>query len=163
MAKPRKYTPDAFKKWLRIHGCEILPVTNEYESVRWRGVKVGVIYTTLNCSNKYASDALLKFIKRQKWTGGPKTTSRHRSYSKQKPKLLERDGSLCFFCHEELGDDITVEHVLELNQGGKNLLSNMVLAHEDCNSAAVHMTVVEKVKLSINNKLNKQNETDTDN
>lgn len=32
-----------------------------------------------------------------------------------------------------MGDDITVEHLIALSCGGKNDLSNMVLAHQKCN------------------------------
>lgn len=151
--KLRKYTKEGFTRWLKSHGCEILPATNEYESVRWKGKKVGVIYTTRATSGKYASEALLCFLTKKVWHGGPQSTGRSNNYKKHKSQLLDRDGSLCFYCHKELGEDITVEHLIELNQGGKNTLGNMVLAHKDCNNETQRMTVVEKVRLSINNKL----------
>lgn len=142
-----------FKSWLLKHGCDVLPNTNEYESIRWKGRFVGVIYKTGKASNNYAANALNCFKNGKKWNGGPLSTGRKNTYRKQKAQLLERDGKLCFYCHTPLEQDITVEHLIELNKGGKNDLSNMVLAHEKCNKIVQGLTVVEKVKISINNKL----------
>lgn len=142
--KPRKYTKDGFVKWLKRHGCEILPVSNEYEAVRWKGKQVGVVYASRKTSGGYADTALLCYLKGKSWHGGPITTGRLNNYKRQKAQILERDGSDCFYCARPMGDDITLEHLIELNQGGKNTLGNEVLAHEKCNKAVNGMTVVEK-------------------
>jgi len=145
---------DSFRKWLEGYGCEILPPTNQYESIRWKGKEVGVIYTSNKTNGKYANEAIKAFYsKKNNWTGGPIKTGRQNTYKKQKTKLLVRDGSKCFLCHTELGEDITVDHLIPLVQGGKNELSNMVLMHEQCNFDCGCKTVVEKVKMSVDNKI----------
>lgn len=144
---------ELFKQWLEKHGCEIEPPTNSYESVRWKGLEVGVAYTSGKFSGPYASDAYYKFTQNKQWNGGPIKTGRQNTYKKQKAKLLVRDGSKCFLCNTELGDDISVDHLIPLVQGGKNELSNMVLMHEKCNFDCGHKTVVEKVKMAVDNKV----------
>jgi hypothetical protein len=141
---------DSFREWLILQGAEILPKTNEYESLRFKGKEVGVIYTSGKTSNKYTLDAIMCFIKKKKWNGKPVNVGRSTSYRKQKEKLLERDGYVCFYCGNSLGLDITVEHLQPLVSGGKNTISNMVLCHEKCNQEAGILTIVEKVNLAIN-------------
>lgn len=85
---------------------------------------------------------------------------------KRKAQLLERDGDLCFFCNEHLGEDITLEHLISLTKGGKDNLENSVLAHEECNLKAGNLPIFEKVKLAIElrskNSIQKQEEKKPD-
>ena len=143
-----------FNKWLTNNGAEILPTTNEWEQVRFRGKEVGIIYKSGKFSNKYAEDTYIAFKENKSWDGRPIKTGRRSSYKKQKVSLIKRDGDRCFFCNKKLGDDITVEHLLSLTSGGKNTLGNMVLAHEKCNQYAENKTVVEKVNIAIKNRCN---------
>lgn len=53
-----------------------------------------------------------------------------------------------------MGDDITVEHLIALSCGGKNDLSNMVLAHQKCNQEVRNLPISEKVKVAIKNRIN---------
>lgn len=46
--------------------------------------------------------------------------------------LIERDGYFCRYCHS--ADDITIDHILPISKGGKNLLSNLQLLCRSCNS-----------------------------
>lgn len=140
---------ESFKDWLVLQGCEILPKTNEYESLRFKGKEVGVIYTSGKTSNKYTLIAITCFLKKKKWNGNPVNVGRKQGYKKEKIKLLERDGHWCFYCRHPLEDDITLEHLIPLVSGGKNMLSNMVLCHEKCNQEAGILTIVEKVNLAI--------------
>lgn len=141
--------PDKFKNWLMNAGCEILPSTNEYERIRWKGESTGVIYTSGNTSGKYAKQAINEFNMGKAYTGGPISTGRKKNYVRQKRSLIKRDGSDCFFCGKPLGEDITVEHLIPLTSGGANRLSNLVLAHDACNTLAGTMSIVDKVKLAI--------------
>jgi len=143
---------DKFKKWLISNGCEVEPPTNAYETIRWKGSETGVIYTTGKYSGPYAQDAVFCFKTGKKWNGGALRVGR-KTYVKQKIKLLARDGSLCFLCNTELGEDISVDHLVPLVAGGPNHLSNMVLMHERCNGKCGPMSVVEKVKIAVNNRL----------
>ena len=140
---------DNFRDWLILQGAEILPKTNEYESLRFKGKEVGVVYTSGKTSNKYTLTAVTCFLKKKVWNGKPVNVGRKPGYRKEKIKLLERDGSNCFYCGKPLNEDITLEHLLALVSGGKNILSNMVLCHEKCNQEAGILTIVEKVKMAI--------------
>lgn len=138
-----------FKKWLIQRGAEILPPTNEYELLRFKGKEVGVVYTTGKTSNNYTNKAIVAWRTNKRWVGKPYKTGRKPSYRKEKIAIQKRDGSNCFYCNNPLEDDITLEHLISLVQGGKNTLGNMVLAHYKCNQEAGNLTVVEKVNLAI--------------
>ncbi len=53
--------------------------------------------------------------------------------SRIRAALIERDGSACWFCGEELHGDCTIEHKVAKANGGDWSLGNLVLAHEECN------------------------------
>lgn len=142
-----------FTKWLEARGVEILPVTNEYELLRFKGKQVGVIYKTGNTSGEFAHNALKAFKNNSKWDGAPISTGRHKSYSKEKKAILLRDGTKCFYCGEELGEDITIEHLIPLASGGSNSLSNMVLAHECCNQYVNTMPIYQKMEVAVSTRI----------
>lgn len=134
-----------FTKWLRGAGCEILPVTNEYEEVRFKGKKTGILYKSGKVSNNYTQHAVNCFTFKKYWNGGPIKTGRGKYNKKHKKILIERDGTKCFMCGQEMGDDITLEHLVPLCSGGKNSLSNMVLMHEKCNRSLGNMPIHQKI------------------
>jgi len=47
--------------------------------------------------------------------------------------LQERDGVLCWICHEPLSGTISVDHVVPRCQGGDDRALNLRLAHWACN------------------------------
>lgn len=147
--KPTTMNYNKFKKWLQERGCEILPPTNEYEAVRFKGKEVGVLYTPGKVSNQFTRGALRAFRTNSKWNGSPINTGRKSSYRKEKARLIERDGTTCFLCGQEMGDDITLEHLIPLTAGGPNSLSNMVLCHEECNHELGTKPLAEKVRLAV--------------
>lgn len=148
---------EKFEKWLRSRGAEIIPVTNEFELIRFKGLETGVIYKSGKTSNTYTLEAIRCFEKNKSWDGRPLRTGRKSSYKKEKIQLLKRDGDKCFYCGNKLYDDITLEHLLELAAGGKNTLANSVLAHSKCNDLVKGMTIVEKVNFAIANRIKKLN------
>lgn len=73
-------------------------------------------------------------------------------------RLRQRDGDLCFYCRRPLpfGDtftkrghqimrDVTLEHLVNLRDGGTNLLHNLVLAHRACNTKRSEMSHHDKL------------------
>ena len=142
-----------FKKWLTSQGVEILPNTNEHESVRFKGRETGVLYKSGKTSNVYALKALVCFTTNTSWDGKPINVGRNKNYHKEKIKLLKRDGDLCFYCYRPLNSDITIEHLIALSSGGKNTLANMVLAHEKCNNSVKNQPISNKVKYAIKHRL----------
>lgn len=145
----KRFKQDKFIAWLKEQGCEMMPTTNKYELLRWRGKQTGVLYTSGKTSGEYATQAIRSFLRGEGWDGAPVSTGRSSSYAKFKKKIIERDGTDCFYCGLPLNEDITLEHLIPLTAGGPNKLSNMVLAHFHCNSQAGHKTIVEKVRMAI--------------
>lgn len=141
-----------FTKFLKNYGAEILPNTNEFELLRFKGKETGVLYKSGKTSNNYTQNAINCFIMNKTWDGKPVSVGRKTTYKKEKIAILERDGSNCFYCDKPLSDDITIEHLIPLSGGGKNTLSNMVLAHEKCNNDVGNLTIVEKIKIVIKNR-----------
>ena len=137
-------------------GCEILPLTNEYESVRFKGREVGVLYKSGKVSNKFTKKAIYSFRNNLKWDGKPVNVGRKSTYKKEKEKLIKRDGRDCFLCGLPMEDDITLEHLIALSSGGQNTLSNMVLCHQRCNQKMGNMELNKKVKMAIEKRLDLQ-------
>lgn len=137
---------EKFRKWLEQGGCDILPPTNEFEALKFRGRIIGIVYKSGKTSNKYTARAIKFFKENKKWDGFPPNVGRHKNYKKEKIQILDRDGNLCFFCNEKLGDDITLEHLLALSRGGRNDLANMVLMHEKCNNELSNLPLIDKIK-----------------
>jgi 5-methylcytosine-specific restriction endonuclease McrA len=143
-----------FKKWLTDRGAEILPPTNEYEAIRFKGREIGVLYKSGKVSNKYTNHTIIAFVKGKKWFGAPKNVGRNKNYGKQKRQIMDRDGRACFYCGKLMTlSTITLEHLIPLSMGGKNELSNMVLAHEKCNKEVGNMPIYKKVDLAIKKRI----------
>ena len=140
---------DGILEFLQRHGCEIIPVTNTDEILRFKGKQTGVIYATGNTSGRYVIDMLYCYRHNKKWTGAPVSTGRKSDYKKFKAVLLQRDGDRCFYCNLPLGEDISLEHLIPLTAQGPNLLSNMALAHENCNKQQGHKPLFEKVRFAV--------------
>ena len=145
---------EKFKNWLTARGVEIIPCTNEHEDVRFKGREIGVLYKSGKVANEYTLEAFRCFIENKRWDGKPVNTGRYRNYKNEKAKLLQRDGSDCFYCGKSMKDDISLEHLIALSSGGQNSLSNMVLCHEKCNQEVENKPISEKVKLAIKKRLN---------
>lgn len=140
-----------FSKWLVEQGAEILPITNEYEALRFRCAQgVGVVYRNrkgaFSVSGPLVSFAYDCMKGCKAWSGKGRPVKR-RQGSAKKQQLLDRDGWLCFYCGEPLEEDATIEHLVAVNQGGPDRLENMVLAHFACNQGAGSLPVIEKVRI----------------
>ncbi|MDP5211188.1 HNH endonuclease [Microbulbifer sp. 2205BS26-8] len=140
-----------FIKWLTSQGAEMLPTSDKREAVRFRCSQgIGVIHRNskglYSVSGPVATEAVIAYFSGEKWARKAKPTVR--SYvNKRKKELLKRDGNECFYCGRSLGEDVTEEHLVALNQGGPDRLENLVLAHRACNNDAGNLPVIEKVRL----------------
>lgn len=142
-----------FEEFLQAGGAEILTVTNPWELARFKTANgVCVVYQKANgrvsYSNEHAHHAYTAFLERRKWTAGEISKRIQRKTVEE--LLLERDGTQCFFCCKHFSKPLnppTLEHLLSISDGGNNHLSNLCLAHEECNTAAASLSIVEKVKL----------------
>ena len=140
---------ERFKKWLEDQGGEILPPTNEYELLRFKGEKTGVIYTSGKTSGHYANNTINNFIHGAPWAGRAKKSKRIQ-YGKYVPAIIKRDGKNCFYCNEEVSeDDRSVDHLQPLSKSGRNMLQNMVLMHKECDEKLGNADLPTKIKLII--------------
>ena len=62
---------DKFTKWLTQMGVEVLPVTSQYEALRFKGREVGVLYKSGKVANPYTAEAIKCFKQKKKWNGKP--------------------------------------------------------------------------------------------
>lgn len=137
-------------KWLRAAGAEILVPGNGWEVLRYRADgHTHVIYAdkagklTMGPGILVMLDA---FQHGKPWSAGVKIT-RRRTIGPEKRTLLARDGDRCWLCGFQLGDDMSIEHLCSVIDGGPNHLSNKVLTHQDCNQRLGHQAVAEKVRM----------------
>lgn len=159
MSKSKSLT--AFQKRVVEAGGEMLAPTNPYEVLRFRTSKgVGVIYTGRR-GETWNAEALAA---REHLDGGKGSLAPVQVRGRRKDKgtvdaLLSRDGDQCFFCGTCLEGDITVEHLVAIAHGGPNHISNLFLAHGECNRTAGHLSAAEKVVSAIRQRSNSCAET----
>ena len=139
----------ALLTWLRAAGAECLEPTNEWELIRFRaGAQTGIVYRNARDQITLvgpAREALAAFFGGAGWTAG--VAIKRARLGPRVAALMERDGPDCWLCGKALGDDVTQEHLVPVGHGGPNHLSNLVLAHEECNRELGHLSVAEKVRL----------------
>lgn len=157
--KPSPTTADKFRKewpkfrdWLLERGSEIRKPSNEYEVARFVTPEgVGVVYRNsagaITSWLNGAAEAWDAWKSGAAWTVGERAKRQGGKRAHRIQTLTERDGCDCWFCGEALGSDITLEHLVAVAHGGPDHLSNLVLAHEECNRLADHLSVAEKVRL----------------
>lgn len=65
------------------------------------------------------------------------TTKRSRVRTKAKLQLVWNNGKRCAICGKKIKDlnDLTIDHIVPLAEGGKNVAENFQLAHRACNEA----------------------------
>lgn len=139
-----------FIDWLKKNGAEMLQPTNPYEVARF--IAHGgthIVYTNKKgniSANGFALECLNAFNSNQPLDMGFTKTARTQN-TKSKAVLLKRDGNECFYCGLEMAiDDMTVEHLIALGNGGNNRMENKVLAHQKCNAAVGNLTLTLKLK-----------------
>lgn len=141
----------AFKEFLEKAGSEILEPTNEWELIRFKANnEIGIVY-----QNKFGVPSSFVMQAKTAWeafTEGKPYSAVTAVNRKRKSVLLrsilKRDGDCCFYCGliMKSGSE-TIEHIFSINQGGTNHMSNLALAHEECNKKASSLPVVKKILL----------------
>lgn len=144
-----------FESFLMDSGAQVLPVTNEWELIRFRCDKgTGIIYEDKEKSRTFcgpAKEAWNAFTQKRPWSCIDKKRRTQRKIVMD--ELLRRDGDECFFCGCPFEVDAspdriaTLEHLLAISNGGNNNINNLALAHQSCNYRAARMSVIEKIKL----------------
>lgn len=82
-------------------------------------------------------------------------------YRKKNPRLFKKikeKYSTCFYCGEYLPyEKRTIDHLIPLDAGGKNLNENLVVACETCNTNKDNLSLEEFIKLSLEGYFDKEN------
>jgi 5-methylcytosine-specific restriction endonuclease McrA len=136
---------------LQAAGAEILSPTNPYEVLRFRtSYGVGVVYRGKR-GETWNAEALAarEHMEARKGSLAPVAVKGRRKDRSTVGALMARDGGDCFFCGAPLDGDVTVEHLVAIAHGGPNHISNLFLAHAECNQAAGHMSGAEKVQMAL--------------
>lgn len=139
-----------FVEWLTARGASILTPTNQWELARWVGNGVtSVIYTNAKCNVTFTGDSAAAWTAFSKGDNAYRAAPPAKRRGKSSPTikaLRVRDGDLCFFCLRSVNDDdASVEHLVPVTHGGPSHMSNLVLAHQSCNSDAGHLSAMEKI------------------
>lgn len=166
--RAKQFSTADFLAWLASNGAEVCNVTNPYELVRYRAYTSGatkalthIVYrkdngllTWTGASMKHYQAFLdggeligAKPYGQQPSPVAVEATETLSQGDKRRHKLMDRDGSDCWFCGDEMGDDCTLEHLVPRSRGGGNTMANLVLAHAECNGRAADLSISEKVEL----------------
>lgn len=138
---------EKFKNWLSKRAVVLLSPTNQWEVVRFKTVNgVSVVYTNKHNRLTFTGEsqkAYDLFKAKKAWRI---TDKRRAALRAKKARLAGRDGKRCFFCVAKLNfDELTVEHLLSVAQGGSDNEANLCLACEPCNTALGSLPVVKKI------------------
>lgn len=145
-----------FEKALCAAGAEILSPTNPYEVMRFKTSHgVGVVYRNKRGGETWNEQAIAArdHIKNGLGSLSPVKTVGRKALGGLVEKILKRDGGDCFFCARPLGNDITKEHLVPIAHGGPNHISNIFLAHSQCNMDAGHMSAPEKIEKRVKSRI----------
>ena len=138
-----------FIDYLEVQGCEVLPVTNSYESVRFKaGSETCVIYEKkdgrISFGSKYATDIFNAFINNR---GFIKKNPSRNNTKRLKRSIIQRDGNRCFYTGVEMTEEeMTLEHLVPISKGGVNNLHNLVLCTKESNAKMGDKLLVDKIK-----------------
>ena len=154
---------ERFTIWLIECGGEVLPGTNPYEVLR-TNTRFGVNIIYRNKAGKITwpdefGEPLKAFRSGRKLNLCPTLRKRQRNQSII-DRIIARDGLECWFSGERFKDrldpTITIEHLCAIAHGGPNHISNLVIAIEDWNRKAGHLSVAEKVRLREQARISKE-------
>ena len=152
-----------FAAWLAQHGAEVGVPTNPYEVIRYRAFWQGsgkavthIVYAKESGLLTYMGGSRDHYESFQhgdplsdtETTVEEKRVRRIKGASGIRAKLRKRDGDGCWFCGSTSTPfDSSVEHLINISDGGTNALSNLVLAHPACNKLAGNMPLAKKLEL----------------
>lgn len=146
-----------FQDFLTEHGAVVIEPSNPWEVIRFKTVNgVSVIYQKKTGALTFTGEgkeAYTAFKLAKPWRA---VNVKRQNLKHKKQRLQERDGRGCFFCQIDPGlDKLTIEHLLNLSQGGTNNENNLCLACEPCNTAIGNWPLTKKM-LWRDQKLNKK-------
>ena len=143
-----------FKKFLVNCGGQLLHETNDYEVIRLQCEKtVEILYRKQSGLLTWPKELVSAYMAyksggKVKW----RATRKKKVNRKRGPVLLQtlfhRDGKQCWYCGKPLTPETaTIEHLLNVSNGGNNHVNNLAVACSPCNQKARNMSITEKVIL----------------
>ena len=143
-----------FKKFLMNCGAQILHETTEYEVIRLRWDKgVEILYRKQSGELTWTNEMVKAYMAyrsggRVKWKATRKKKVNRKRGGVLLQTLFNRDGSSCWFCAKPLEiEEATVEHLLNISNGGNNHINNLAVACSPCNQKARNMGITHKAAL----------------
>lgn len=141
-----------FKKFIVNCGGQLLHETNEYEVIRVQtDTGVHILYRKQSGALTWPSDLIKAYIAyksggKVKWRASKKKKVNRKRGPVVVQTIAKRDGEECWFCGHPLEQtEATIEHLLNVSNGGNNHINNLVIAHESCNQQARNMSIADKV------------------
>lgn len=146
-----------FKKFLVNCGGQLLHETNEYEVIRLQiDTGIQVLYKKASGRLTWTDELVKAYIAyksggKVKWRGSRKKKVNRKRGPVLLQTLFKRDGKKCWFCANPLTmEAATIEHLLNVSNGGNNHINNLTIACSKCNQKARNMCITEKVRLREN-------------
>ena len=143
-----------FKKFLVNCGGQLLHETNEYEVIRVQTDKgVQILYRKASGFLTWPEELVKAYMAyksggKVKWRASKKRKVTRKRGPVAVQTITKRDGEGCWFCGQPMDlTKATIEHLLNVSNGGNNHINNLVLAHEKCNQQARNLGIAEKVLL----------------
>lgn len=148
-----------FARWCVDQGCICESLTSDWEVLRINahGKKL-ILYKNAKDVLNWPFELLQAykaFCRNDTYKGFVQKFSERRSSATLRKRILQRDGTKCFYCGEEMGDDVTLEHILAIKHGGVNRIENLACCHEQCNKDVGHLSISQKIKYRDKRMLNK--------
>lgn len=143
-----------FKKFLVNCGGQLLHETNEYEVIRLQTDKgVEILYRKQSGLLTWTTELVKAYMAyksggKVQWRGSKKRRVNRKRGPVVLQTLFQRDGAVCWFCTKPLdANTATIEHLLNISNGGNNHINNLTIACGPCNQKARNMCITEKMTL----------------
>jgi len=137
-----------------LRGGQLLYETNEYEVIRVQTDKgVEVLYKKASGQLTWPKELVKAYMAyksggKVKWRASTKRKVNRKRGPVLLQTLFKRDGKACWFCTKPLtAMDATIEHLLNVSNGGNNHINNLTIACSPCNQTARNMCITDKVIL----------------
>lgn len=143
-----------FKKFLVNCGAQLLHETSEYEVIRLQTDKsVEILYRKQDGQLTWPTELVKAYMAYRsggkiKWRASTRRRVSRRRDAVLIATLFSRDGKRCWYCNCPLDiGTATLEHLLNVSNGGNNHINNLTVACMKCNQRARNMCITAKVAL----------------
>jgi len=143
-----------FKKFIVNCGGQLMHETNEYEVIRVQcDSGVEILYRKQSGLLNWPKELVKAYMAYKSggklhWRATRKKKVNRKRGTVLVQTLFERDGYECWFCKRTLTfKNATIEHLLNVSNGGNNHINNLTVACNACNQRARNIGITAKVVL----------------